>query len=282
MKRKRVSYVHYILLTALCLSIGASCANGQILVGPVAGGQVCFLSFYNKDNKDLYKIKPYYGFNAGGSISFRVRNDFFLQTSVLYSQKGKHMKGREDSLFNLSVKYRYIDVPILFTKELKVKFGKDRFYKIHLGIGPDVSYWLGGKGVLANSDLNENGINPPNYDLPYHVTFKKIDQTEVAEDEMNVQNPNRIQLGMIFSAGAVFEPDKFNRFMVSAQYTLGHSFLSPPEGQGDFGHQNVLFYKDDLQTRFHVIAVSVAYFLDLNTEERKKGKSTINEKKPRR
>lgn len=279
-KREGFTSVHGVIVTA-CLMCFVFPVHGQILVGPIAGGQVCFVNFENKDNKDLYRVNPDFGYHAGGSIAFRVRKDFFLQTSVLYSQKGKNLKGKADSLFRQTTTYRYIEAPILFTKELKLKFGQSRFYKVYLGVGPQVSYWLGGKGVLANSELNENGINPPEYDLPYHVTFTGKDPDEVADDEMNVQLPNRIQLGLNFSAGMILEPDRFNRFMISAQFSMGHSFLSD-ESQGDFGLPGVLFYKDDLHTRFHVISLSAAYFIDLQTETKDKGKSTINQKKRRR
>lgn len=241
-----------------------------------------FLSFDNKDNKDLYSVGPSFGFHAGASLSFKVRNNFFLQTSILYSQKGKRLDGKEDETFKQVAKYQYIDMPILFTKEVKLKLGKDKFYKVHLGVGPQISYWLGGKGVLSNSDLNENGINPPAYDLPYRVTFGgAMDPAEIPDDEMNIEVPNRVQLGINLSAGFVFEPDRFNRFMVSAQYSLGHSFLSQ-ESEGNFGLNGILYYKDDLHTRFHTASLSVFYFIDLQTETKNKGKSTIKQKKRKR
>jgi hypothetical protein len=275
---KGKNYVKIGLLIAT--SLWCMPAYAQILVGPIAGAQMCLLGFGNKDNKELYHVRPFLGFHAGGSLAFRVSKDFFLQTSVLYSWKGKHLEGKEDSLFRQNVNYQYIDVPILFTKELKLKAGNSRYYKIYLGAGPQVSYWIGGKGVLANSDLNENGINPPAYDLPYHVTFTRKDPADVAEDEMNIQVPNRIQLALNFSAGVILEPDPFNRIMVSLQYSMGHSFLSD-ESHGDFGHDGVVVYKDDLQTRFHTISLSAAYFIDLQTETKDKGKSTMNKKRRR-
>ncbi len=247
--------------------------KAQILVGPVAGGQIGWITFNNKSNKDLYKAKPYLGFHAGGAISFRVQKAFFLQTSIMYSQRGKTLVGKVDKSFNITAKYKYIEMPILFTKEFKAKFGKKRFYKWQVGAGPTISYWLGGKGLLNSIDLNENGINPPNYDLPYHITFGKDPET-VNQGEMNIENPNRIQLGVNFSGGLVFEPTGLNKFMVTVQYQLAHSFLSP-DSKGNFGLDGILYYEDDLQVRNQGLAVSIFYFIDLKTEEKNKGKSTI-------
>ena len=173
------------------------------------------ITFNDKSNKDLYSTKPYFGYHAGGSVSFRVQKVFFLQTSIIYSQRGKTLEGKLDESFKNKVKYNYIDMPILFTKEFKAKFGKGKVYKWSVGIGPNINYWLGGKGVLNSNELDENGINPPNYDLPYRVTFGKAPE-EVVVGEMNVENPNRVQLGLIFSAGVIFEPTGFNKFMFTA------------------------------------------------------------------
>jgi hypothetical protein len=116
-------------------------------------------------------------------------------------------------------------------------------------------------------------INPPNYDLPYHVTFAKAPEN-VEVGEMNVENPNRIQLGLTFSGGVVFEPGKFNKVLVTARYELGHSYFSP-DSKGDFGLDGQLYYEDDLQVRNQGVVLSIFYFIDLKLDQKNKGKSTI-------
>ena len=234
-------------------------------------------SYDNKEYKNDYSVHPTLGWHAGGSLAFRIHKTFFLQTSVLYNQKKKVMDGETDELFSHKVKYQYIDSPILFTKEVKAKLGRDKYYKWYLGVGPNISYWLGGKGVLKNSDLNENAVNPPNYDLPYHIIFYKTPE-EVVQGEMNVEKPNRFQLGLNFSAGLIFEPVDLNKFMITARYQLGHSFMSE-KSSGDFGLPGQLNYEDDLRIRNHTLALSIYYFIDLKTSERKRGKSTIRPKR---
>lgn len=262
-----------LILALLVVLFSAYTGHAQIFVGPVIGGQAGVITFNDKSNKDLYKTKPYFGYHAGGSVSFLVQKVYFLQASLIYSQRGKTLEGKLDQSFKNKVKYNYIDMPILFTKEFKAKIGKSKVYKWSVGIGPNINYWLGGKGVLNTNDLNENGINPPNYDLPYHVTFGKTPE-EVVVGEMNVENPNRIQLGLIFSAGVIFEPAGFNKFMFTARYELGHSFYSP-DSDGDFGLDGVLNYTDDLQVRNQGLALSLFYFIDLKTDQKNKGKSTL-------
>lgn len=263
-----------LLATALCLCVLGSTA--QILVGPVAGGQVGWITFGDKTNKYDFKRSPFFGFHAGGSVSFRMQKKVFLQASILYTQRGKNLESRLDQSLTNKAKYQYIDLPILFTKEVKLRFGKaekGRFYSLYFGAGPTISYWLSGKGHLTSGDLNENFINPPTYDLNYHVTFGKSPDN-VNFGEMNVEKPNRIQLGLNFSAGMVFEPVGLNKFMVTARYELGHSFFSP-DTDGDFGLAGILYYKDDLQVRNQGISLSLFYFIDLKLDQRNKGGSTI-------
>jgi hypothetical protein len=249
-----------------------TCSSAQILVGPTAGGQVGWVTFNNKDNRELYSSEPSFSYHAGASISFRMMKKFFLQGSILYSQKKKHLEGKEDLSFSNQAKYHYIDLPISFTKEVKMRFSKGKFYNLYFGMGPTISYWLGGKGTLTSSELNENGINPPDYDLDYKITFDNS-EGEVPLGKMNVQNANRIQLGLNFTAGIVFEPNRSHKIMTTVRYELGHSYFSPDKS-GDFGLDGVLFYKEDLQSRPQQIALSMFYFIDLKTEDRKRGKST--------
>lgn len=268
----KVFSVFVIVVLSMCFK-----SNAQILVGPVAGGQINWMVFDDKSNKDFYSLKPILNWHAGASVSFRAQKRFFLQTSVLYSQKGKSLEAKNSSGTRNETKFRYIDVPILYTAEFKARLGKEKVYKWYFGVGPTISYWLGGKGVLINNpDLNENLINPPDYDLHYKITFNK-DSASVATDEMNVREPNRIQLGLNISAGLIFEPMGEHKIMVNMRYAFGQSYLSR-YGKGEFGLPGILFYEDDLKVRSRELVLSLHYFFDLKIDQRKKGKSTIKTK----
>jgi hypothetical protein len=250
----------------------------QILVGPVIGGQLGWASFEDKENKDLYSISPKLSWHAGASVAFRVQKRFFLQTSVLYSQKSKMIDGKIEKYFYNETKFNYIDVPILYTAEFKAKLGRDKVYKYYIGVGPTVSYWLGGKGVLRHDDLNENGINPnKGYTLPYTITFNKKPE-DVKQGEMNVEDPNRLQLGLNISTGIIFEPMGIHKIMVSTRYEFGHTLMSRTS-KGYFGIPSLLSYEDNLRVHNNTLVLSLHYFLDLKTEEKNKGKSTIKPKK---
>jgi len=261
-----------VTLTTIIIIAFSLVTKAQILVGPVVGSQINWMVFDDKSNNDLYKLKPMVNFHAGASLSFRAHKRYFLQTSFLYVQKGKSLEGIIEPTTQNNSRYRYIDVPILYTAEFKARLGKDKVYKWYFGAGPTISYWLGGKGVLKHADLNENTINPPNYDLPYKITFRN-DSSSIHTDEMNVKEANRIQLGLNLSAGLIFEPFGEHKVMINFRYAFGQSFMSR-YGKGEFGYPGDLYYQDELKVRSRELVLSLHYFTDLKTDQRKKGKST--------
>lgn len=246
-------------------------AFSQILVGPVAGANYSWTSFSDKDLKDAYRLNPVVGYHVGGHLAFKVRKRFFLHTSVLYATKGRILEGKLDPELKNSVRYNYIDVPISYTVDFKGKIGKSKEFKYFVGIGPNVSYWLNGKGKLHYTDFEDNP-----QELHYKIVFKKLPEDQAA-DEMNVEKPNRLQLGLNLIAGLVVEPAPRQRIMVSIRYELGHSYLAKTNGifQAD------TYFQDPLQSRNQGFRISLAYLVDLKVEDRKKGRSNIDKRKPK-
>jgi hypothetical protein len=263
---KVFSWLAFPLLSLFCFQ-----ATSQILVGPIAGANYSWTTFADKDLKDSYKMIPTFGFHAGGHLAFKVRNRFFLHTSLVYSTKGREIEGKIDHLLKNFERYSFIEMPMSYTVDFRGKIGNNKEFKYFLGIGPNISYWLGAKGTLYNSDLQENNID----EISYKAVFKASPENQ-QQDEMNVQEPNRFQFGLNLVAGMVLEPAPRQRLMLSLRYELGHSYLAKADG--------ILlntYFQSPLRARNQGFRVSVAYLIDLKTEERKKGKSTIDKRKPK-
>jgi hypothetical protein len=248
-------------------------SEAQILIGPTAGLQYSWVSFDNKDYKDTYKVKPVFGYNVGGALSFRVRKRFFLTSSFLYSTKGKVVEGKADKLLRHEITYRYIDIPIIYSVDFKAKISSNDQFKYFFGIGPNISYWLGGKGTLYNSDYAENNVPP----MSYKIVFNR-DENNPGSNQMVVQKANRVQLGLNLAAGVVAEPMPNQKFVVVTRFEFGHSFFST-EHNGVF---TGTYYQDELRSRNIGVRLSVVYMVDTKTEDRKKGKSTSTLKKVKR
>lgn len=259
------------VLAIVLISVSAE-LSGQVLVGPTAGLHLQTVSFGDKDNKTDYARNPTLGYQVGGTVAFQVRKRFFLQTSLLYSYKGKSIEGKQDLLLKNVSRYHYIDVPMLYTMEFKSTAGRSKVYKWYLGIGPSVNYWLAGKGKISNSELDENGIS----EQRYSVSFKG-DELSAGVDEMTIESPNRFQFGISLAGGIIFEPYQFNRVMINLRIEADQSYLAKTDGI----YQGIL-YQDELQLRNYLFVLSGSYLLDLRLNDRKKGKSTIKSKKKKR
>lgn len=249
--------------------------DAQLLLGPVAGGQYSWTAFSDKYYKDLYNVEGVFGFHAGAQVSFRVHKQFFLHTSLLYSRKGKVLKGNADfthieakyRLTELTATYNYLELPIIYTVEFKKQTKSGKMYKWYLGAGPNISYWLNGKGTILNQETAEPSDGGT---LDYKIVFNK-DPENVTFGEMVVEDPNRFQLGINLMAGLVFEPMPKQSFMLSIRYEIGHTNLSP-DSEGAFIST---MYTDNMQIRNQGFRVSLAYLMDTNIKDRKKGKSTL-------
>ncbi len=263
MKTFFIALIAYLLTYATAFS--------QLLVGPELGVNYSWTTFKDDELKERFGMKPVVGFHAGGHIAFRVRKRFFLHTSVLYATKGRVLTGKFDSMLKNKTTYSYIDMPINYTVDFKGRIGKSKEFKYFLGIGPNISYWLGGKGTFFSSELEENNEDA----FSYKINFTSSDDDESPE-EMKVKNSNRLQLGLNVIGGMVFEPWYKTRFIFSVRYELGHSYLAKADGSF-----SGIYYEDPLKSRNQGFRISLSYLVDLKTEERKKGKSTIDKRNPK-
>ncbi len=243
-------------------------AFSQLLVGPEVGVNYSWTSFRESDLKDRFSVKPVIGFHAGGHIAFKVRKRFFLHASLLYSSKGRLLTSNYDRMLKSTSRYSFIDMPVNYTVDFKGKIGKGKEFKYFLGIGPNLSYWLGGSGKFYNSELEEDNLG----ELSYKIKFNPAD-TDESEDIMGVTRANRLQLGLNAVAGMVFEPWINQRIMFSVHFELGHSNLAKSDGTF-----SGLYYAEPFKARNQGFRISLAYLVDLKTEERKKGKSTIDKR----
>jgi len=257
------------LLTPIILFFSTA-VSAQLLIGPEAGANLSWTTFNDKDLKNEYSIKPVIGYNAGVHVGFRVQKRFFLHLSLIYSTKGRIIKEPSQDLRN-KTRYNYIEMPIIYTIDFKGKIGGNKEFKYNLGVGPTVSYWLGGKGIIENRDTDEFSTGK----VPYKIALGK-DPYEATENEMAVTDFNRVQLGLNITGSIIFEPAPSRQIMLTLRYEVGHSFLARNDGAF-----KSTIYQDPLQSRNKGFRLSVAYLFDTKLDQRKRGKSTKDVKKKR-
>ena len=132
-------------LTGLLLLVCFATASAQIIrAGITAGPQLSWVTVDDPAFNSVAEVHPIPGFHAGGVFQFKVMDRYFLNTELIYSQKGKNVTGKIDPHLNDKVIYRHIDLPILFAMHFKGKLSETRKFKWYLNAGPNISYWLGG------------------------------------------------------------------------------------------------------------------------------------------
>ncbi len=247
-------------------------SSAQIVrMGVKAGASLNWVKPDDKTFLDTVKISPMPGFDLGGAISFKVKDRYFLHTEYVYSQKGKIFNGKIDTDFYDKVTYHYAELPVLFTMHFKGHLGKYREFKWYLGVGPNVSYFIGGKGVVNSGELIENRMD----NLNYTIAFGPRENTYYPE-KVYYPNANRFQFGLNFGAGLMFEPGGNNKVMIDFRYEVDQTRL----GKSLADYQLPSIYDDNLRSRNRALKVSLIYMTEfsLDKKSRNKGKSTLKVK----
>lgn len=265
---------YLILIVVFILTIKTS--SSQVVYAGLKGGyNLSWLRYTDSRYRDQTSIYPVSGFSAGGAFAFKMKDRYYLHTEILYATKGKLTKG------NLGLKdrviYNYIEVPLIykvyFKSQLKLKTVK--VFKWHAGIGPNFSYWLGGKGAISNDELREYEV----VELKYKMKFgKRPDADYGRSDLVYYDGVKRFQLGLNVGGGFLLEPVNNNKIMLDLRFEFGHTWLGKAESS-DFIYPAT--YEDNLQARNMGLRLSLMYFLETNLDKkvRNKGKSTIKQKK---
>lgn len=264
-----------VLSTFLLLFLGGSVSAQIIRAGVKAGYQLSWARHDDKDYRREVKANPVHGFNAGGVLSFKVKDRYFLHTEYLFSTKGKRVKSR-DKLEELDDKitYYYIDVPLLYNIHFKSKLKGDRQFTWYAGAGPLFSYWLGGKGTVYNTEFAENEAPP----LDYTLAWGERGEDFIDPVQVYVKDARRFQLGFNVGGGILLEPESGHKFMFDLRMEIGHTWLGKPESAD---YVIPVTYDDNLKARNMGLRFSVMYLLESNLDRkiRNKGKSTKNKKR---
>ncbi|MDN5202487.1 porin family protein [Fulvivirgaceae bacterium BMA10] len=265
-----------ILVWFFCFT--AISAKAQLSVGPKVGVQAFQSFFSSSESKDLYKSKPHPGFTGGLAALVEVSDNFSLRFELAYAQKGKKIEGRSDSQLKNVARYNHIELPILFTRRFIAKSSKGG-YEWFLAIGPNTSYWLGGKGELESSELTfEYAVQTLNYDIDFNLD-RPFGLS--GDNVTNIKEPNRIQLGLNFGGGFIFKPNKTNTIVVDLRFEWGNTFIGKKDAVVEFPY--VFFdYMDDIRATNSGVKLSIAYLFDLKLDQLKRGRSTNDNSKKRR
>lgn len=259
-----------ILFVAL-LILGTVPASAQFWFGPKVGFQRTGFKYQNDEHvflvnstseltqRDIYdKVKPNYNFNAGAMMTYTASIKYAVHVELFYERVAKSVRSAQFELDNRFT-YNYLSLPLL----LRVQYGKEpRHY--YINAGPKISWWMSGKARINESVLGNGDNEFINYDIRYNF------RSQPAENEVVIDNPNRIQYALNIGGGALFDIATGARVQVDLRYSWGHSNLG-------FNRDSELeqFY-ENVEVSNQMISISVGYLIPYNPIDALKGKSTMD------
>lgn len=261
----------FIILIITCLC-GAASAQ-EIHIGVKAGANYSWVRYDDADFRKNTSVSPVFGYSAGLAGSFKMKDRFFLHTELIYSTKGRTTK-KEAFKAEDHVIYNYIELPLTYNMYFKGKLQMRglKYFKWYAGVGPNFSYWLGGKGTITNDEVREYLIDH----LDYKVKFGKRSQADQGNSEVAYyDHARRMQLGVNIGGGVLFEPVGGSKIAIDARFEIGHSQFGRNESP-DFVFPTASTYQDNLLARNMGVRLSVMYMMAYSTDKKimNKGKST--------
>lgn len=235
--------------------------NGQnFSLALKAGPSMTWTDFSDTDTdiKADFDTKPKLGFAVGGLISFPLKNKYSFLSEVGFKQQGRRVTFNGNSWEN-NATYQYLDMSMALRKSFLIKIKEDVSTRAFFNVGPDIGYWLKGKGKIKTDVLS----------IDYEVVF---DQPADANFHHNYMNEvNRWIFGMDLGAGVDANITKTQRLLVELRFTYGHTYIGKKNGSSFI---DILGFEDNIKSNFKTLTLSGSYFFDFDLKKSKLGKST--------
>jgi hypothetical protein len=240
-----------------------TCFSQKFSIGLKGGIMMNWAGFGEREQKDTFSTKPSFGCSGGFQIGFPLKKDFQVMLEGGFARKSRVLTF-EDGLWVNRTVFNMADGSMLLRKTyhfyLKENVPSQWFFEV----GPDVNYI-----ITANGDVSYNEGEP----YSYKVFFK--DKSDNEFNRMFYTNANRWLFGLTLGVGFK-APLKNNRHITTQlRFISGHTHLGKRDGKSIF---NLWDFHDTLLTNFKSVSVSLAYTLDFDVQQSRKGKSTLDKK----
>jgi hypothetical protein len=209
-------------------------------------------------------IKP--GFNVGGLIIFPLKKEYSFTAEGGFSQQGRSWTYKpNDSKWTST--YHFIDLSMALRKSFQLKLFKDVPSTWFVNIGPNINYWLTGKGRFVPG--HGSGF-PSGSTQDLKVVFDQTPST--AYHTLYINNENRWLFGLNIGFGFNMTTTRYQKFVTELRMTWGQTYLGQKNSESLYNlsaNGNM-----SLKCNLKVINLSVGYILDRDIRRGKMGKST--------
>lgn len=246
-------------------------------VGVKGGAQLSTMRYQDRDLRKAYSNRPKGGVMGGVLVDFPLPDNFSFVAESMLSIKGRKLmynESKTDSSYYAEINkstFYFIENALLLRKEFRMNFYEFQS-SWYFNIGPNIAYWMAGEGVITTTKSSNE----------LHYTMRFVDSVYydqsmglAAFQEMQIVDANRWIFGL--DVGVGFKTKVYSRqtFIAEMRFTYGHTYL----GQSYSPNlAYLLSFNDNFKNAFRTLNVTVGYSFNLDIQEAKKGKSTMDKK----
>lgn len=256
---------NFLLTISMFLVVNFAAAQKYSL-GIRGAGTFNWASFRDKDQKDTFAVKPSTGFAVAALIGFPLKNNYSVIIEGGFSQKGRVL--REKGIIDNHSTYRFVDGSLLLRKAYKFQLAENIPAEWFVSIGPEVGYWLSGKGYFT--------AGGPRY--PYEIEFDRVPDGDMGYLYYN--SANRVFFSLVLGVGMKAPLKNNTAISVELRFVSGHTNLGTNKYEYPVRewYASLLNYNDTLRMNLKTVSLSVAYTYDFDKIEARKGKSTVKKR----
>lgn len=232
-------------------------------IGIKAGVSAHWAGFGEKEQKDTFSTAIAPGYSAGFQIGFPLKKDFRVMLEGAYAQK-KRTLTFEDGRWKNHTTFNIAEANMLLRKTYRFNLGKNVPSEWFFELGPEVNYLINANGKIVVN----NGVPHP-----YEVMFEK--EPDYSFDRMFYKNANRWLFGLVLGVGFKAPLRNHHHLTTQLRFVSGHTFLGKKNSSSTI---NLFGFEDTLITNLKTVSLSLAYTLEFDTQQSRKGKSTLDKK----
>ena len=258
------------LLFTFILFLGAQQCVAQFWFGPKVGFHRTGFKYQDErhefligndvfvQNQTYDKVKPNYNFHVGGMMTYTASVRYAVHIELFYERVVKRISSPANVYeVDNKFKYNFLSLPLM----LRVIRGREPVY-YYVNAGPKLSFWMSGKGRIFTDLFNELGDPPLEFKVRYDI------EKELADDELAIDNPNRIQYALNVGGGVMMDLKTGGRLQLDLRYSWGHSNMG-------FNRDSQLEeFLENVEFSNQIVSASVGYLFGYNPADARKGTST--------
>jgi hypothetical protein len=267
-------YVIQLIALLFVLFSSRTGVSQKFSLGVKGTGSLTWAAFGDREARDVFgrKLKPGYG--AAFIIGFPLRDRYDLLLEAGGASRGRILTFNDDPMWRNNLTIRTADVAMMLRRSVKFRLKKDTPAEGFINLGPEISYWINSNGFLQVTE-------GPKYRYDF-IFDGEIEPSSGGNYRIYAQDMNRWLFSLGIGVGLKAPITKTKYVTTELRFSSGHTFLGKSNSVDQNSIAGLIWgegnMQDTMKTNLKTVSLSVAYTVDVDKKEKRKGKSTIKKK----